>query len=86
LIITGYDSFGPKYSYLRVDGRGFNSTLSELEEVWVEFETSGAEKVIAGQNCGPQFLDFGPQFWLWNFLLPFLHFLQSANSSSGPQF
>jgi hypothetical protein len=84
--MTGYDSFGPRYSYLRVDGRGFNSTFGELEEVWVEFEPFGVEKVIAGQNYGPQFLDFGPQFWLWNFLLSLLHFLRSAKSSFGPQF
>jgi hypothetical protein len=32
LIINGYDSFEPRYSYLRVDGRGFNSTLSEFGE------------------------------------------------------
>jgi hypothetical protein len=64
LIITGYDSFGPRYSYLRVDGRGFNSTLGEFGGFWVESEPSGVEKVIAGQNCGAQFIDFRPQFWL----------------------
>jgi hypothetical protein len=53
LIITEYDSFGPSYSYLRVDGRGFNSTLCEFGEVWVESEPSGVENVITGQNYGP---------------------------------
>jgi hypothetical protein len=60
LILTGYDSFGPRYSYLRVDGRDFNSTFSELRGFWVESEPSGVENAITGQNCGPQFLDFGP--------------------------
>jgi hypothetical protein len=60
LIITGYDSFGPRYSYLRVNGTSFNSTLGEFGEVWVESEPSGVENVITGQNYGPQFLDFGP--------------------------
>jgi hypothetical protein len=53
LIITGYDSFGPRYSYLIVDGRDFNSTLGEFEEVWVESEPSGVENAIAEQNYGP---------------------------------
>jgi hypothetical protein len=51
---------GLKTSTLRVDGRGFNSTLGELEGFWVESEPSGVENVIAGQNYGPQILDFRP--------------------------
>jgi hypothetical protein len=46
-----------------VDGRDFNSTLSEFGEVWVESEPSGFENIITGQNYGPQFLDFRSQFW-----------------------
>jgi hypothetical protein len=52
LIITEYDSFGPRYSYLKVDGRGFNSTLSEFGGVWVESEPFGVESAITGQNYG----------------------------------
>jgi hypothetical protein len=35
LIITGYDSFGPRYSYLRVDGR-------VLTRPWVSLERFGS--------------------------------------------
>jgi hypothetical protein len=50
-----------------------------LEDFGSRLDLLGVENVIVGQNCGPQILDFGPQFWLWNSLPSFMQLFVVRN-------